>query len=45
MVSAFAPDQVFAFFAAMMVLQLIWVKTFMIETKNTSLERIQELLR
>jgi sugar porter (SP) family MFS transporter len=45
MVSAFAPGQVFAFFAAMMVLQLIWVKTFMIETKNTSLERIQELLR
>jgi hypothetical protein len=29
----------------MMVLQLVWVKTMMIETKGASLERIQERLR
>jgi MFS transporter, SP family, arabinose:H+ symporter len=44
-VSAFAPGSVFAFFAAMMVLQLLWVKTMVIETKGLSLERIQETLR
>jgi hypothetical protein len=45
MVSAFAPGYVFGFFAGMMVLQLVWVKTMMIETKGASLERIQERLR
>ncbi len=45
MVAAFAPGYVFAFFAAMMVLQLVWVKTLMIETKGVSLEVIQERLR
>jgi MFS family permease len=44
MVSAFAPGYVFAFFAGMMVLQLIWVKTMVIETKGVSLERIAERL-
>jgi MFS transporter, SP family, arabinose:H+ symporter len=45
MVSVFAPGYVFALFAAMMVLQLVWVKTLVIETKGVTLERIQELLR
>ena len=45
MVSAFAPGYVFAFFACMMVLQLVWVKTMVIETKGVSLERIHERLR
>ncbi len=40
-VSKFAPAYVFAFFALMMGLQLIWVKTCVIETKGSSLERIQ----
>jgi MFS transporter, SP family, arabinose:H+ symporter len=40
-VTAFAPAYVFAFFALMMVLQLIWVKTCVIETKGASLESIQ----
>jgi SP family arabinose:H+ symporter-like MFS transporter len=44
MVSAFAPGYVFAFFAGMMVLQLLWVKTMVIETKGVSLERISERL-
>jgi MFS transporter, SP family, arabinose:H+ symporter len=44
MVSAFAPGYVFAFFAGMMVLQLVWVKTMVIETKGASLEFIQERL-
>jgi MFS transporter, SP family, arabinose:H+ symporter len=44
-VSAFAPGSVFAFFAGMMVLQLLWVRTAVIETKGMSLERIQESLR
>ncbi len=45
LVSVFPPGAVFAFFAGMMVLQLIWVKTMVIETKGESLERIQERLR
>jgi hypothetical protein len=36
---------VFAFFAGMMVLQLVCVKTQIIETKGVSLEGIQERLR
>jgi SP family arabinose:H+ symporter-like MFS transporter len=39
-VTAFAPGLVFAFFALMMVLQLIWVKRRMVETKGVSLEMI-----
>ena len=45
LVSVFSPSAVFAFFAGMMVLQLIWVKTMVVETKGESLERIQERLK
>jgi SP family arabinose:H+ symporter-like MFS transporter len=38
MVSAFPPGYVFAFFAGMMVLQLIWVKFMVPETKGVPLE-------
>ena len=44
MVSAFPPGYVFSFFAAMMVLQLIWVKTLVPETKGVPLEQIQKQL-
>jgi len=44
MVSNFAPGYVFSFFAAMMVLQLIWVKNMVPETKNVPLEQIQRQL-
>ncbi len=43
-VSAFAPGYVFAFFAFMMVLQLIWVKTMVPETKGVPLEQMQKRL-
>ncbi|NBR10030.1 MAG: MFS transporter, partial [Opitutaceae bacterium] len=41
MVAAFAPGYIFLFFCFMMVLQLIWVKTMVPETKGRSLEEIQ----
>ena len=41
MVSAFAPGYVFLFFCGMMVLQLIWVRTMVPETRGRSLEEIQ----
>jgi MFS transporter, SP family, arabinose:H+ symporter len=41
MVTAFAPGYVFLFFCLMMVLQLIWVRTMVIETKGVALEQIQ----
>lgn len=44
MVSAFAPAQVFQFFCGMMVLQLIWVKVMVPETKGVSLEAMQHTL-
>jgi sugar porter (SP) family MFS transporter len=44
MVSAFSPGYVFAFFAFMMVLQLIWVKTMVPETKGVPLEQMQRRL-
>ena len=44
MVTAFAPGYVFSFFAGMMVLQLIWVKTMVPETKGVPLEQIQRQL-
>lgn len=44
MVSAFAPGYVFSFFAFMMVLQLIWVKTMVVETKGVPLEQVQKRL-
>jgi MFS transporter, SP family, arabinose:H+ symporter len=43
-VAAFSPGYVFTFFAGMMVLQLIWVKTQVIETKGVPLEKIAERL-
>jgi SP family arabinose:H+ symporter-like MFS transporter len=44
MVSAFPPGYVFAFFAFMMVLQLVWVKTMVPETKGVPLEQMQKRL-
>ncbi len=44
MVSAFAPASVFLFFCCMMVLQLIWVKTMVPETKGVALEAMQHAL-
>ncbi|TWT29385.1 D-xylose-proton symporter [Posidoniimonas corsicana] len=39
---AFAPGYIFAFFAFMMVLQLLWTLTLMPETKGVPLEEIQQ---
>ena len=44
MVSAFPAGYVFLFFASMMCLQLLWVKTTVPETKNVPLEEIQKEL-
>ncbi len=44
MVAMFAPGYVFAFFAFMMVLQLVWVKTMVPETKGIALEDMQHKL-
>ena len=44
MVSAFAPAYVFLFFCSMMVLQLIWVKIMVPETKGVALEAMQHAL-
>jgi sugar porter (SP) family MFS transporter len=44
MVTAFAPGYVFLFFCSMMVLQLVWVKTMVPETKGVPLEQIQKRL-
>ena len=44
MVTAFPPGYVFLFFAAMMVLQLIWVTVMVPETKGVPLEQIQKRL-
>ncbi len=44
MVSTFPPGYVFLFFCGMMVLQLIWVKTMVPETKGVPLEQMQEKL-
>ena len=44
MVTVFPPGYVFSFFAGMMVLQLIWVKTIVPETKGVALEEIQKQL-
>jgi SP family arabinose:H+ symporter-like MFS transporter len=44
MVAAFPPGYVFSFFAGMMVLQLVWVKTMVPETKGVPLEQIQSQL-
>jgi MFS family permease len=44
MMAAFAPGYVFLIFCGMMVLQLIWVKTMVPETKGVSLEHMQKRL-
>lgn len=44
MVSAFPPGYIFSFFTGMMVLQLVWVKTMVRETKGVPLEQIQREL-
>ncbi len=44
LVTAFPPGYVFLFFCGMMVLQLIWVKTMVVETKGVSLEQVQKRL-
>ena len=44
MVTAFAPGYVFLFFCGMMVLQLLWVKFMVPETKGISLEDMQRKL-
>src|SRR5712671_3766949 len=44
MVSAFPPGYVFSFFAGMMVLQLVWVKMLVPETKGVPLAQIQKQL-
>ena len=43
-VSTFAPGKIFLFFCGMMVLQLIWVRTMVPETKGVPLEEIQRRL-
>jgi len=44
MVTAFEPGYVFSFFCGMMVLQLIWVKFLVPETKGVPLEQMQKRL-
>lgn len=44
MVTAFSPGYVFLFFCGMMVLQLIWLKLMVPETKGVPLEEIQKKL-
>ncbi len=44
MVTGFAPGYVFLFFCAMMVLQLLWVKAMVPETKGVPLEQMQQRL-
>ena len=44
MVTAFAPGYVFLFFWGMMVLELVWVRTMVPETKGVPLEEIQRQL-
>jgi MFS family permease len=44
MMTAFAPGYVFCIFCGMMVLQLVWVKTMVPETKGVPLEQMQKRL-
>ncbi len=44
MVSNFPPGYIFSFFAFMMVLQLIWFKTMVPDTKGVPLEQMQKRL-
>lgn len=43
-VETFAPGTVFSFFCFMMVLQLVWVRVMVPETKGVPLEEMEELL-
>lgn len=42
LVTHFPPGCIFLFFCGMMVLQLIWVKTMVVETKGIPLEQVQK---
>ena len=44
MASAFKPGYIFLFFCGMMVLELVWVRTMVPETKGVPLEEIQRRL-
>jgi MFS transporter, SP family, arabinose:H+ symporter len=44
LVTAFPPGSVFLFFCGMMILQLLWVKLFVPETKGVPLEQMQKSL-
>jgi len=44
MIAALSPGHVFLIFCGMMVLQLVWVKTMMPETKGVPLEEMQAKL-
>jgi MFS transporter, SP family, arabinose:H+ symporter len=44
MVGMFPPGYIFSFFAGMMMLQLVWVRTMVRETKGVPLEQIQRQL-
>ena len=44
MVQSFAPGWIFVFFCGMMVLQLLWVKWMVPETKGITLEEMQQKL-
>jgi sugar porter (SP) family MFS transporter len=43
-ISVFEPGYIFLFFCGMMILQLIWVKTMVPETKGVPLEEMQQRL-
>jgi len=45
LVALFAPGYVFAFFCTMMILQLIWVQTMVVETKGLPLEAVIQRLK
>jgi MFS transporter, SP family, arabinose:H+ symporter len=45
LVADYAPAHVFMFFAGMMILQLIWVKIMVIETKGVPLEQVAACVR
>jgi MFS family permease len=44
MIAAFAPGIIFLFFCGMMVLQLLWVRTMVPETKGVPLEEMEKKL-
>jgi MFS transporter, SP family, arabinose:H+ symporter len=45
LIDVFSPGSIFLFFGGMMILQLVWVKTMVLETKGKPLELIQKQLR